>query len=329
MGNIGCDDNEGRAREGDWSDSEKNSSYRSTEVYKGTMEFAAGCMGGLAGIIVGHPADTVKVRIQAQTPCNIRYKGTFDCFAEIIKKESVRGLYKGLLAPMYGTIAVNALIFGVHGNVKHFINIDHPMKHELFAGATAGFIESFVVAPMELVKTRMQLQGEGQAKSKTRQCYKNQPYFYATPVDCIKKIYKYENQIRGLYRGLGITLCREVPAFSLYFGSYYWLCNLLHATSDDAVNILKLLLAGGTAGIISWVFTYPQDVIKTRLQLDGMGKTVYKGSLDCARRIYEVEGLRGYFKGLNATIVRAFPCNGATLATATLFLRYVLHDNVS
>ena len=44
---------------------------------------------GLAGIIVGHPADTVKVRIQAQTPNNIRYKGTFDCFAEIIKKESV------------------------------------------------------------------------------------------------------------------------------------------------------------------------------------------------------------------------------------------------
>ena len=230
---------------------------------------------------------------------------------------------------MYGTVAVNALIFGVHGNVKRVIDIKDPLRCELFAGATAGFIESFVIAPMELVKTRMQLQGEGLAHTNTKKCYKNQPYKYTSPIDCIKKVYKHENKVRGLYRGLGITLCREVPAFALYFGSYHWLCNVLHATSDDAVNILKLLLAGGTAGIISWVFTYPQDVIKTRLQLDGMGKTTYKGTLDCARQIYEIQGMRGYFKGLNATIVRAFPCNGATLATATLFLRYVLHDNVS
>jgi len=299
-------------------------------LYKTTMEFAAGCMGGLAGIIVGHPADTVKVRIQAQTPNNIRYKGTFDCFAEIIKKESVYGLYKGLLAPLYGTVAVNALIFGIHGNVKRILDVKDPIRCELYAGATAGFIESFVVAPMELVKTRMQLQGEGESHGTSKSaktCYRNKPYLYSSPADCVRKIWIHENKLRGMYRGLGITLCREVPAFSLYFGSYFYLCDLLDATSDDAVNIAKLLLAGGTAGIISWVFTYPQDVIKTRLQLDGMGKTTYQGAVDCARCIYKNEGMRGYFKGLNATIVRAFPCNGATLATATLFLRYMLHDH--
>lgn len=42
---------------------------------------------GITGVIVGHPFDTVKVRLQTQNP--IIYKGTFDCFAQIIKKESV------------------------------------------------------------------------------------------------------------------------------------------------------------------------------------------------------------------------------------------------
>ena len=229
---------------------------------------------------------------------------------------------------MYGTVAVNALIFGIHGNVKRVLDIKDPLRCEVFAGATAGFIESFVVAPMELVKTRMQLQGEGLAHTGGRQCYLYHPYLYSSPADCVRKIYAHENKLRGIYRGLGITLCREVPAFSLYFSSYFYLCKLFNATNDDAVNIVKLLLAGGTAGIISWVFTYPQDVIKTKLQLDGMGRTMYTGTLDCARQIYKLEGMGGFFKGLNATIIRAFPCNGATLATATLFLRYMLHDNV-
>ena len=61
------------------------------EAFQGGVWMYGKCLffSGFAGILVGHPADTVKVRIQAQTPTNIRYKGTFDCFAEIIRKESV------------------------------------------------------------------------------------------------------------------------------------------------------------------------------------------------------------------------------------------------
>ena len=173
----------------------------------------------------------------------------------------------------------------------------------------------------------MQLQGEGEAHGTSKACYRNQPYLYSSPADCVRKIWRHENNIRGMYRGLGVTLVREVPAFALWFGSYFYLCDVMDATTDSAIDIAKLLFAGGMAGITSWVFTYPQDVIKTRLQLDGMGSTTYLGAVDCARCIYKDEGVRGFFKGLNATVVRAFPYNAATMATATLFLRYALRDN--
>ena len=81
------------------------------------LEFLAGCIGGCAGVAVGHPLDTVKVRLQTQDPLNPKFKGTWDCIAQTIKSESVRGLYKGMSSPMAGVAVVNALVFGIHGNV--------------------------------------------------------------------------------------------------------------------------------------------------------------------------------------------------------------------
>ena len=59
------------------------------------------------------------------------------------------------------------------------------------------------------------------------------------------------------YRGLTATLSRESLAMSIYFGSY-------HTFKEKNYNIF---LAGGLAGSLSWLLTYPLDVIKTRVQL--------------------------------------------------------------
>lgn len=65
-----------------------------------TLDFSAGWLGGMAGVLVGHPFDTVKARLQTQQSKNGHnngngnYRGTFHCFAQIVKKESAFGLYK-------------------------------------------------------------------------------------------------------------------------------------------------------------------------------------------------------------------------------------------
>jgi solute carrier family 25 carnitine/acylcarnitine transporter 20/29 len=41
-------------------------------------------------------------------------------------------------------------------------------------------------------------------------------------------------------------------------------------------------MGGGVAGVVSWVVTYPQDVIKSRLQADSFGSDrKYQGPLHC------------------------------------------------
>ena len=230
------------------------------------------------------------------------------------------GFYKGMASPLAGQVFINATIFGVQGTTLRRLN-DQGVKGQFISGAVAGGVQAIICCPMELVKTRLQLQGLWESWKEMRLHLKKSDRFsYTSPVDCIEKIYRYEG-IRGVYRGMSCTLMRELPAFGIYFSSYYSLCGLLNA-NDGKLNIGKLLLCGGLSGIFSWMLTYPIDFMKTRLQIDGMGKNMYNGILDCAVKSYKQEGYKVFFKGLNATLIRAFPTNAATLATVTVFLSW-------
>ncbi|XP_077476617.1 mitochondrial basic amino acids transporter [Stigmatopora argus] len=281
------------------------------------LDFAAGCIGGAAGVLVGHPFDTVKVRLQVQNADKPLYRGTFHCFQSIVRQESTLGLYKGLGSPMMGLTFINAIVFGVQGNAMRKLGRDTPLN-QFLAGASAGAIQCVICCPMELAKTRMQMQGTGEKKSR-RKMYKNS-------LDCLVRIYNKEG-IRGINRGMVTTLIRETPGFGVYFLAYDVLTRRLSCEPEDPYLIPKLLFAGGMSGIASWISTYPVDVIKSRLQADGVGGVRrYDGIVDCVRQSVRKEGWRVFSRGLTSTLLRAFPVNATTFATVTLFLLYMRKD---
>ncbi|XP_061901139.1 mitochondrial basic amino acids transporter-like [Entelurus aequoreus] len=277
------------------------------------MDFVAGCIGGAAGVLVGHPFDTVKVRLQVQNVNKPLYRGTFHCFQSIIHQESMFGLYKGIGSPMMGLTFINAIVFGVQGNVMRLLGQDTP-ANQFMAGAAAGAIQCIICCPMELAKTRMQMQGTGEMKS-SKKTYKNS-------LDCLARIYKREG-LWGINRGMVTTFIRETPAFGFYFLAYDVLTRYLGCEPEDRYMIPKLLFAGGMAGIASWLSTYPVDVIKSRLQADGVGGVnQYSSIADCVRQSVRTEGYMVFTRGLTSTLLRAFPVNAATFATVTLVLMY-------
>lgn len=71
--------------------------------------------------------------------------------------------------------------------------------------------------------------------------------------------------MRGIFRGLNITIAREIPAFGLYFASYEALTRREDPTQP--IGTFHMLMAGGWAGVASWLFTYPIDFLKSRLQV--------------------------------------------------------------
>jgi solute carrier family 25 (mitochondrial carnitine/acylcarnitine transporter), member 20/29 len=75
------------------------------------------------------------------------------------------------------------------------------------------------------------------------------------------------------------------------------------------------LLAGGLAGVASWLSTFPLDVMKTRMQSTSRRDTAYRSTLSTLAHCYREGGPRVLFAGLTPTLVRAVPVNMVTFAT--------------
>lgn len=82
-------------------------------------------------------------------------------------------------------------------------------------------------------------------------------------------------------------------------------------------------MAGGIAGTFSWLISFPIDVVKSRLQVDGMdGKPKYKGAIDCMRKSYQAEGMSFFLRGLNSTLMRAFPMNAVCFLVVSYVMKF-------
>lgn len=151
---------------------------------------------------------------------------------------------------------------------------------------------------MELVKCQMQTHGDVKG-----------------PMEVIKQIYR-QAGFTGLNRGLTLTVLREVPGFAVYFGSYEIMIRKLGEKTPS------VLFAGGMAGIFSWIATYPQDVIKSRIQADGFGAhQEYRNALHCLKLSYKNEGHQFLFRGIGSTVIRAFPMNAVTFGVYTQIMK--------
>ncbi|KAF7250058.1 Mitochondrial carnitine/acylcarnitine carrier protein [Varanus komodoensis] len=182
--------------------------------------FFAGGFGGVCLVFVGHPLDTIKVRLQTQPKPlpgqSLLYSGTFDCFRKTLLKEGVRGLYKGMAAPIVGVTPMFAVCFfgfGLGKKLQQRTPDDVLTYPQLFAaGMLSGVFTTVIMAPGERIKCLLQA-SSGEIK-------------YGGPLDCAKQLYR-EAGIRGVYKGTVLTLMRDVPASGMYFMTYEWLKNIL------------------------------------------------------------------------------------------------------
>jgi len=81
----------------------------------------SGTVSGIAGCWVGHPFDTLKVRLQTQPVDKPVYRGLADCFMKTLKWEGIGGLYKGVGALLLLLLCA-LLIFFVDSLIKSLIN---------------------------------------------------------------------------------------------------------------------------------------------------------------------------------------------------------------
>ncbi|XP_044433847.1 mitochondrial carnitine/acylcarnitine carrier-like protein [Triticum aestivum] len=121
---------------------------------------------GAAQLVVGHPFDTIKVKLQSQpTPPPgqpPKFAGAMDAVKQTISAEGPRGLYKGMGAPLATVAAFNAVLFIVRGQMEALLRSEPgaavTVGQQVVAGAGAGVAVSFLACPTELIKCRLQAQ---------------------------------------------------------------------------------------------------------------------------------------------------------------------------
>jgi len=277
-----------------------------------TEGYIAGSVAGAAGLVVGHPFDTVKVRLQTSQT----YTGVTHCVRKIVVEEGMRALYKGMMAPMASVSAMNAVFFGAYTGVLQYVDTDletPKISSTFIAGTVSGLLAGFISGPTELIKCRLQVSGNSGKKQ-------------GGNISVIRHIVKTEG-IGGMGRGLGITVSRELISCGFYFSTYEWMIQWFRGPHKriDELTPFHMILAGGVSGMLSWGINYPVDVVKSRIQIDGMsGPREYTSSYNCFLRMKAVTGWSGLYRGVSATLMRAFPTNAAMLPAYSISLNFLM-----
>lgn len=267
--------------------------------------FICGGVGGVCTVLVGHPFDTIKVRLQTMPLPKAGevalYGGTFDCMKKTLSNEGFKGFYKGMGAPLAGVAPIFAISFmGYRFGKEIFGPTDSShftYSHYFLAGAFSGIFTTSIMAPGERIKCLLQIQQDAKTK------------IYDGPIDCAKKLYK-EGGIRSIYRGSLATILRDVPASGLYFLTYEAIKDYLTDCGEKDITIHGTVFAGGCAGIANWLIGMPFDVLKSRLQTAKEGQFP-NGIRDVARDLLKNEGPLALYKGIVPVLMRAFPANAA------------------
>jgi len=267
--------------------------------------FISGGFGGVCAVLVGHPFDLTKTRLQTAAPG--MYTGAIDVVKKTLAKDGITGMYRGMVPPILGVTPIFAVSFWGYDMGQKIIRAFTPNRTSQTFSTTefaiAGFIsaipQTFVAAPVERAKVLLQVQGQGGAEQK-----------YKGVFDVVKVLYK-EGGIRSIFRGTGATLARDGPGSAAYFVGYELTKKALTpAGSSSDLNLGAIIIAGGTAGVAMWSIAIPPDVLKSRIQTAPTG--TYSGLLDCARKTITADGVTALWKGFGPAMARAFPANAAT-----------------
>lgn len=278
-----------------------------SEIHSPLSYSIAGTVGGLISVTVGHPLDTIKVRLQttAILAQQTKFRGTLDCIRQTVRKEGALALFKGLTPHLLLSVPVASLVFWGYGMGLKLQSKDQDFDAltpaQIFnAGLFSGTFVAAVTVPFYLVKCRLQVQQMSSSDMR-----------YQGPVTLAWHIFR-TNGIRGLYRGLSANLL-TAPATGYYFLSYEYLTRALlpEGTSRDDVGSVPVLVAGGVAGTIWWLVGLPADVLASRIWTAPEGKYP-RGLRDALRELVRNEGVVALYKGLVPVLLRAAP-EGAAL----------------
>ncbi|XP_070556068.1 ADP/ATP translocase 3-like [Ptychodera flava] len=251
------------------------------------------------------PIERVKLLLQVQaasTQISVdkQYKGIVDCFKRVVKEQGTLSLWRGNLANVIRYFPTQALNFAFKDKYKKmFLSGVDKKAHfwrfffgNLASGGAAGATSLCFVYPLDFARTRLAADiGKGAADRQ-----------FKGLGDCLVKTVKSDG-MKGLYRGFGVSVQGIIIYRASYFGCYDTAKAMLPTGFQR--NIFVSWMVAQTVTVASGVVSYPFDTVRRRLMMQSGRKDVlYKGTIDCWKKIFQNEGPGAFFKGAFSNILR-------------------------
>ncbi|XP_074573068.1 uncharacterized protein LOC141829486 isoform X1 [Curcuma longa] len=292
----------------------------------------AGSVAGMAEHMAMFPVDTLKTRMQtvavssASSCCPRGQPNVGSLLASIVRSEGPSGLYRGIAAIGLGAGPAHAAYFAVYELCKGRLGgychdgCHHPLIHAA-SGVAATVASDTVFTPMDVVKQRLQLRSSP----------------YSGVRDCIVRMLRDEG-IKSFYASYRTTVLMNAPFTAVHFSTYEAVKKILFEISPENSSEEKLLVhltAGGSAGALASALTTPLDVVKTRLQCQGVCGADKFGSSSVhmvMKKIVAKEGPRALLQGLKPRVLFHAPAAAicwSTYEAVKSFLQKNTHGSSS
>jgi len=252
---------------------------------------------------ISAPIERIKMVVQNQDEM-IRqgrldkpFKGIIDCTKWIQEKEGFAAFWRSNFTNCIRYFPTQALNFSFKGQVKR-VEAFKPNKKDSYglsltkniaAGGLAGGGSLLFVYSLDYARTRLanDLKGKGGERQ------------FTGIVDVYRKTLASDG-IAGLYRGFVISFVGIFVYRGMYFGLYDTVMPIL----GNQTPLLARFAVGYVVTVVAGLASYPIDTIRRRMMMTSGTGVKYNGSLDCAVQIWKKEGIKSYFKGAGANILR-------------------------
>jgi hypothetical protein len=295
----------------------------------------AGIVGGIAEWFIGHPLDTIRVRVMSDTSTKSTLTYITNAITNPLGKHGILSLYRGSRSEILSSAFTGSFIFGCTSFIRNFItslssksydednkNKKQQQQHDnddddvnaslIIASATTGLIDGLASKPFEMIKSRQQIASTSSKRLRS--------------TIAIKSLLN-EGGVSTFFRGWFPCVVRDSLGNAAFFVAYQTVKNKLKSYKDtnniEGNNIINegsiILLAGAAAGLAYVIVSHPFETIGTLMQIDvptlaltnnGLLKSYtykYTNMNNCFKQIIDKNGIKGLYRGAGATLLRAIP----------------------
>ena len=267
--------------------------------------------GGTAGAVsktLIAPLERVKILFQVNSKEH-PYTGVVSSLKKIMTQEGYKGLYRGNFSSVIRVFPYAAIQFVSFDFYQRLFAGSDPSKISLkgnfFAGALAGATSVIFTYPLDVTRARMAVQMSRSGKV----------IQYRGLVQALVNMWKHEGGFKALYRGGWPTMIGIFPYAGINFFTYHTLKWYYYNewTDHKELSTTVRLGMGSVAGILGQTAVYPLDVIRRRMQIDGVHTSdstfsyKYRNTFHAFKTICETEGWRMLFRGLHINYIKVVP----------------------